>query len=101
MNVPIQLDGMTNLASPSLALVGIPTCQDSLLKTPLASLASSLTPPLGKASSSTHSVGPPPDVKEPSENDEEHEKVLYPGRFLLTSHFDTLLTLVNGLDLDL
>jgi hypothetical protein len=68
---------MTNPASPPLAPVAIPSRQDSPWKTP--------SSPSAKASSSPISVSSHFDGKELSASDKEREKLLYPGRVLLTS----------------
>src|ERR1700729_2371599 len=69
---------MTNPASPPLAPVSISSHQGSPSKIP-----SLLSPSSPKVSSSSASVESP--VKEISASDKEREKLLYPGRVLLTS----------------
>ena len=71
---------MTNPGSPPLAPVSIPSRQNSPSKTP------SLLSPSTKASSSSISIGSPPNnTSEISASDKEREKLLYLGRVLLTS----------------
>ncbi|KIM81121.1 hypothetical protein PILCRDRAFT_821949 [Piloderma croceum F 1598] len=80
-----KLDSITNPGSPPLAPVAIPSRQDSPSKT-LSSLVSPSSPST-KVSSSI-SIGSPLDVREVSVGDKEREKLLYPGRVLLTTYPD-------------